>query len=352
LKYISNKEGEKLLPCFSFCPLPAYKTSDWNSSYTKQGYKENTFRLHDIFSARLTSMLMNTTEYSVTETESILMGVCQTICKLKKVKAFDYEFSFELKRDWNMNVFFHAKGSEFLFLYSAVSLSSQLVTLNSKRNIDDIIALDLSINEIKTTLAPKEHFNCKLYYFNAEKHNSNEEYMKCLKTEFWSALKPKINCSIGGMFALFHKGHEINDIDECKDFESAVTTRETVGRIISTLLENTSAYNCPPPCQIVSYHLNSISYHKNSLLKNYYSQNNEDYFLMTIYYNTLVIEERTETLLYDATGMLASAGGNLGLMLGFSCLSLLFLAVDCIKNLCVNRGLAIKICAKQNAQKR
>ena len=40
---------------------------------------------------------------------------------------------------------------------------------------------------------------------------------------------------------------------------------------------------------------------------------------------------QSETLLYDAGGFLAAAGGNLGLLLGFSCLSVLFASVEWIK---------------------
>jgi hypothetical protein len=39
------------------------------------------------------------------------------------------------------------------------------------------------------------------------------------------------------------------------------------------------------------------------------------------FYSTLDVEERIETLVYDAGNFLAAAGGNLGLLLGFSCLS-------------------------------
>ena len=334
MKYISNEEGEKLLPCFSLCPLPAYKSSDWNYFYTKIGYKENTFKLEDIFSKAHAILLQNKTEYSVSETESIFLGVCQTVCKLRKVKAFVFEFSLALKRDWNINIYFHPKGSELLFFYSAVGSTDQMVTLNSKKTSDDIIGVDLSISETVTTVTSKENLDCKPYNIDTENHLLNYEYMTCLKKAVWLELRPRINCTIGGMSSLIEEENEIASIEECKDYKSAKNTREIIGGKILALFSNTSAYNCPTPCKTVSYNLNSIYYHKNSLLKEYYDHEDGEHFLLAIYYNTLVVEERTETLIYDATGMLASAGGNLGLMLGFSCLSIIFLAVDCIKTFC------------------
>jgi hypothetical protein len=45
----------------------------------------------------------------------------------------------------------------------------------------------------------------------------------------------------------------------------------------------------------------------------------------------LDVEERVETLVYDAGNFLAAVGGNLGLLLGFSCLSTVFTLIDWIQ---------------------
>jgi hypothetical protein len=42
---------------------------------------------------------------------------------------------------------------------------------------------------------------------------------------------------------------------------------------------------------------------------------------------SLSVEEHFETLVFDGGSLLAAAGGNLGLFLGFSCLSLIFSAL-------------------------
>ena len=43
---------------------------------------------------------------------------------------------------------------------------------------------------------------------------------------------------------------------------------------------------------------------------------------------TLFVDEKIESLEYDIGSFLAAAGGNLGLMLGFSCLSVMFTTVE------------------------
>lgn len=44
---------------------------------------------------------------------------------------------------------------------------------------------------------------------------------------------------------------------------------------------------------------------------------------ITIAYESLVVEERIETLVYDVGSFLSAMGGNLGLFLGFSCFTML-----------------------------
>ena len=48
---------------------------------------------------------------------------------------------------------------------------------------------------------------------------------------------------------------------------------------------------------------------------------------------TLQVEERVVTLVYDIENLLPSFGGNLGLFLGFSCLSLMLVMLDLSKKL-------------------
>ena len=57
----------------------------------------------------------------------------------------------------------------------------------------------------------------------------------------------------------------------------------------------------------------------------------KDGVLLTIRFKKLFVEEHVETLIYDTGNFLAQAGGNLGLFLGFSCLSMLLAIVNFIR---------------------
>ncbi len=56
-----------------------------------------------------------------------------------------------------------------------------------------------------------------------------------------------------------------------------------------------------------------------------------DFFLLYLYFGTLDVEERIDTLDYDFESFLAAVGDNLGLFLGFSCLSVLLGFVRLLK---------------------
>jgi hypothetical protein len=50
-------------------------------------------------------------------------------------------------------------------------------------------------------------------------------------------------------------------------------------------------------------------------------------FALIFYYDNLYVQRSVQTLLYDSGSFLTSMGGNLGLTVGFSCLSVGFAVV-------------------------
>jgi len=56
-------------------------------------------------------------------------------------------------------------------------------------------------------------------------------------------------------------------------------------------------------------------------------------FALYVYFSTLNVEQQIESFDYDFASFLAAAGGNLGLFLGFSCLSVLFAVVNYVSKM-------------------
>jgi hypothetical protein len=55
-------------------------------------------------------------------------------------------------------------------------------------------------------------------------------------------------------------------------------------------------------------------------------------FYLSVLWESMLVEEVSEGLVYDEVNFIAAVGGNLGLLLGFSCFSLLEKLLDFIKS--------------------
>jgi len=79
------------------------------------------------------------------------------------------------------------------------------------------------------------------------------------------------------------------------------------------------------PCKQKGYVQTLKYYHKTSWDYKAYSASS---FTILIAYNSLEVKTKIETLIYDSVDVLAAAGGNLGLFLGFSCLGCIWFILE------------------------
>lgn len=85
------------------------------------------------------------------------------------------------------------------------------------------------------------------------------------------------------------------------------------------------AFSCLPSCQKTSFDIEIHRIHENSFLK---TSDNQGYFAIDTFcislaFQTLLVEIKTEMFIFDLSSFLSAVGGNLGLALGFSCLTVL-----------------------------
>jgi hypothetical protein len=91
-------------------------------------------------------------------------------------------------------------------------------------------------------------------------------------------------------------------------------------------------FGCPTPCKQTSYKITRNYSHKNTWpYTDDEGGNKETCFTLMFYFSTHDIQQEIENLDYDFGNFLVSAGGNLGLFLGFSCLSVLFAFIKFVK---------------------
>ena len=141
-------------------------------------------------------------------------------------------------------------------------------------------------------------------------------------------IEQHINCTIAGMEEILPKNLFLK---ECGDESSARKVKKLMTDIVSMFVANRDDYGCPLPCQQTTFTTKKRYVHTNVLEDNLLGQNHSNSFLVEIYSNKGVVEESEEMLIYDFGNFVAAAGGNLGLFLGFSCLSVLLLFKNVIK---------------------
>jgi hypothetical protein len=121
----------------------------------------------------------------------------------------------------------------------------------------------------------------------------------------------------------------------CRDKTEAFEFLDTFTNFVNDVVDNPESIGCPLPCRQVHYKTSLDYVHKNGWQIFDDEENSTvkrvDHFSLEYRYSTLFVEERIESYDYDVGSFLAAAGGNLGLFLGFSCLSVLFAAIKWIK---------------------
>ena len=85
------------------------------------------------------------------------------------------------------------------------------------------------------------------------------------------------------------------------------------------------------PCKHTSYKVSLESFLKNTIEIYTDGPIENKTFTFNYFYDTLNTEQRIESLDYDFGSFLVNAGGNLGLFLGLSCLSILLYCVKCLE---------------------
>jgi hypothetical protein len=127
---------------------------------------------------------------------------------------------------------------------------------------------------------------------------------------------------------------ENSSLKECIDQDSALNSETMLFKAMEAVRDFPSTYGCQKPCKQSSYSFSIGYYHQTSYVShgNLDAISNESFHL-AFYYDSLTIEEHFETLVYDTGSMLVAAGGNLGLFLGFSCLSILLSAISFLKQM-------------------
>jgi hypothetical protein len=309
----------------TFCPLSGFKKKGF--FYSEKSFFENSFTLEDTFDDETAAFLKNESLYISKNTSSQTWGNCFTLCCLIPVSLRSTSFVLGLKTDFDVIVFVHPQGAELWmtgFGEFPFDIASVTIASNSSKGIAGAV---LFFKEVETTFLNKKEFPCKVSSENADMVLA--DYIQCSKEQLWSNLPLSINCTIVDMKNIVPKNSKFN---ECNDDSTANYVYWEFADYVTNFVKQAPEYGCPVPWTQISYKLNLDYTHENTIVPNKNSAKNHN-FTVIYHYSTFNIEERIENLEYDIATLLVSAGGNLGLFLGLSCLPVLFAMLKCIRGL-------------------
>ncbi len=119
---------------------------------------------------------------------------------------------------------------------------------------------------------------------------------------------------------------------ECANEDDALKVFWDFNNFTSHFVEEPWKYGCPVPCTLVNFKVYLEYFHKNNW-KIPDSELERDFFSLTYFFSTLSVVEKIENFDFDLGTLLSSAGGNLGLVLGLSCLSVSLSFIRCLENI-------------------
>jgi hypothetical protein len=313
------KEENKTLPCMTLCPMPAFKKKGF--FYSEKLMRENSYTLEDVFSKETVTAFNDISKFTIKNTSSQLLGHCFTLCYRTPFPPKLSNMVFGIKQNFDLKIYVHQNNTDFWITSSKefpVNVpSSVLIESNNSKGLRGAF---LDIAEVETTYLSKDEKECKPAMDEATNY-----FVQCSKETLWKNLPSAINCTIVDMMHIVPKN---STMIECSDDISAEFVYFNYSRFLTEFIMKPEKFGCPVPCKQTIFKINSEYVHNNNL------KYPSDYpfldksFLFRLQYSTLNVEEQIENLDYDLASLLVASGGNLGLFIGFSCLSVVFQIIN------------------------
>ena len=315
-----NNRETKPLPAISICPMAGFKKEGYY--YKVNDVMKNTLNLSDIIS-----------DATYNDTKNLLYDepIAQQIGRCFSLKnQTGYELNVPLplifKTNYDLKVYIHSKGDElWLSGFQEFPFETASVTLDITKQQNYSMAL-ISIKEINSFLHSKPDMPCTNYGDGST--DQHELFATCSKESLWRNLPSDMICTFAEMKPVIPNN---STRKECDNVNGDLVEKNYYWYYINYLekfLSKPWQYDCPVPCKQTAYQVKLKYYHKNNARYFDATNKSKDHFTLYSFYPTFDVEEKIETLEYDLANLLVSAGGNLGLFLGFSCFSVMLSVIN------------------------
>lgn len=311
----------KPLPAITICPVAGFKQKGLH--YKVDDLLSNTLELSEIINNSTYNETLNNI-YEVPLAQQF--GRCFSYHNNTKMDVYG-GITFSFKPEHDLKIFIHPKGDEIWFTgfwESPYEIAHVTLEITNRENFS---LATLSLREVRSVLHPKPQMPCIDYQAGSD--IEHELFAKCCKDSLWRHLQALIRCKVADMKQII----PINSsIPECTNLEDAYKMYWTFNDLLMSFMPNPWRYGCPLPCRQSFYEARIKYFHNNNaILREAHKNLSEGHFTFYPYMSIFLTEEKIESLEYDLTNLLVAAGGNLGLFLGFSCLSVLFGLIEWIR---------------------
>jgi len=297
--------------------LTAFK-SEKNYFYKESEFLANTYTKEDIFEKSFLGEIESRSNATIQEIRSDYNGRCYTIQYQEAVRDNKHEV-IKLNRATDLQVYIHRCSEEIWLTTTSIPTANALVTIIVE-NKTDIPYARFTISEKEITYLNRKQSPCKNY--------DKESYVDCCKNAFELLSKANLTCTTTGLVNITKS----KTLKECNSVSDAYKTFYFFAYFFQNITKKLTELGCPLPCKQTTYKTNLQYYHANKWVDpNNTVPRPKDYLYLAVYYDTLLVDEGIEAYVYDLGIILAQAGGNLGLCLGFSCLSALLAFIQFFK---------------------
>ena len=290
--------------------------------YKVEDFMNNTIPFNEIISDAIYNETKSLIYY---EPIAQQIGRCFSLKNHSGYEAFKGPELF-FKLNYGLKIIIHDKGVEtWISGFQVFPFEVATVLLEITKRSDYSLAT-LSIKEVQTVLHTQPDIPCIDYDIESDIEHELALFSNCCKESLWKNISKNISCTIAEIRHIVPKNSEIQ---ECNDSSVANDVYWTYANFLDKFVPQPSAYGCPIPCRQNFYQVKLQYFHANNAWIPPQSANySKGHFLLVPFFTSFTSEEKIESLEYDLARLLVSAGGNLGLFLGFSCLSVFFTIIE------------------------
>ena len=305
------------LPAFTICTEKAYKVPTDYVLHSIEQFDKATFSIEDIFENETIQELQSGIHFRMKETYSDLFGKCFTIQVKERVAKLEYtKHIIKFKRDQDLKIFLHEWDDIFWLILGVYPINFEVfkIKMNTFYSYFQIV-----LQKSETLIVNKPgRETCKNYV--------NDSYTSCFTKSLADYFRRKsLKCILS-----YWKILESSQLNVCEETQVNYTEAKEISYQIRTgfkeFLHNQSVGLCPKDCHTVSYNPKVTTFHIG------YSESHKDMKTMSFnaYFADNTVKRTEEYFVYNPMNIISAFGGNLGLILGYSLLSLSLMFLDFI----------------------